>query len=355
MIWLLALALAALPIDAAVAADLPDAWTIHADTEFEVAPNITYRQASGIDLKADIYTPSPSPKANPTVITIHGGGWVEGARELGTLSLLPYLERGFSVVNISYRLGRVAPAPAAVEDCRCALRWVVANATKYGFDPDRLIVMGWSAGGHLALTTGLLPVSAGFDSTCPTEEAIRWSSGEQAEPKVAAVVNWYGITDVADLLEGPNAKHYAIEWLGSRSDRADLARRISPLRYVRAGIPPVLTVHGDADPYVPYQHAVRLHQALDKAGVANRLVTVKGGGHGGFTKAQRRDIYDVIFKFLSERGLMPGRPWRPSPGTCAPGLTCIDSPRSSAGSSTSPDGPGLARRRTRPRRRGGRS
>ncbi len=306
MLFALALFLVASPAVAAPATAPPDTFVRDAGFDIEVTPNVVYRQASGADLKADIYAPSPAPKRpNPVIITMHGGGWVEGAKEEYNLIILPYLERGFSVVNISYRLGRVAPAPAAVEDCRCALRWVIANAAKYGFDPSRLVVMGWSAGGHLALTTGLLPVSAGFDNTCPTDDSIRWGSGEQAEVKVAAVVNWYGITDVADLIDGPNAKHYALEWLGSRSDRIDLARRVSPLQYIRAGIPPVFTIHGDADPYVPYSHAVRLHAALDKAGVVNRLVTVKGGGHGDFTKPQRREIYDAIFGFLGDRGLMP--------------------------------------------------
>jgi acetyl esterase/lipase len=304
-------ALAPWPTAAAAPAPSGD-FVLDAAFEIEVSPNVVYRQASGIDLKADIYRPSPSAGANPTIITMHGGGWVEGTKEDYNLVVLPYLERGFSVVNISYRLGRIALAPAAVEDARCAVRWVITNAAKYGFDPARLIVMGWSAGGHLALTDGLLPVSAGFDNTCPTDDSVRWGSGEQAEVKVAAVVNWYGITDVADLLDGPNAKHYASEWLGSRSDRLELARRVSPLQYVRAGIPPVLTIHGDADPYVPYSHAVRLHAALDKAGVVNRLVTVKGGGHGDFTRPQRREAYDALFHFLGERGLMPQRTAAPA-------------------------------------------
>jgi dipeptidyl aminopeptidase/acylaminoacyl peptidase len=151
----------------------------------------------------------------------------------------------------------------------------------------------------------MLPASAGFDSTCPAPEATRWSSGELPEAKAAAVINWFGITDVADLLVGSNAKHYAVEWLGSRADRMDLARRVSPMTYVRAGGPPVLTIHGDADPYVPYSHATRLHQALDKAGVPNRLVTIAKGGHGDFSPAERRTIDTAIINFLGERGLMP--------------------------------------------------
>jgi acetyl esterase/lipase len=302
LVIVLVMVLAVVP---AAAAAPPADWTLYAGSEVESTPDVVYRQASGTDLKADIYTPAGAKSPTPTIITMHGGGWVEGARSYVTLDLLPYLERGFSVVNISYRLGRVAQAPAAVEDCRCALRWVVDNAARYHFDAQRLIVMGWSAGGHLALTTGLLPVSAGFDSTCPTSDPDRWANGTQSEVRVAAIVNWFGITDVADLLDGPDAKHYAAEWLGSRADRVDLARRVSPLQYVRAGAPPVLTIHGDKDPYVPYSHAVRLHEALDKAKVPNRLVTVKGGGHGDFNRSQMSDVYAAIFAFFEEHGLMP--------------------------------------------------
>jgi len=307
-LWAPALSTAVLSAAAPAATGAPaDGWSIDADNVVAIEPDVVYRRASGVELKADIYTPYPAAGPTPTIVAIHGGGWVEGTKDSMTLSLLPYLERGFSVVNIGYRLGRVAEAPAAVEDARCALRWVVANAERYRFDPRRIVVMGWSAGGHLALTTGMLPLSAGFDSTCPAPDATRWSSGDLPEVKVAAVINWFGITDVADLLVGSNAKHYAVEWLGGRADRMDLARRVSPMTYVRAGDPPVLTIHGDADPFVPYSHATRLHQALDKAGVPNRLVTIAKGGHGDFSPAERRMIYAAIFEFLGERGLMPAR------------------------------------------------
>lgn len=230
---------------------------------------------------------------------------MEGSREVDAVNMIPYLSRGFTVVNVSYRLGRVALAPAAVEDLRCALRWVVQNAERYKFDLDRIITTGYSAGGHLALTTAFLTPAEGFDAGCPTVDDKRWSTGEEPPMKVAAAVNWFGITDVADLLEGPNAKHYAMEWLGALPNRKELARSVSPLSMVRRGTPPVLTIHGDADPLVPYSHAVRLHQALDKAGVKNRLITVPKGGHGDFNQQQQRENFAAIFAFLGERGLLP--------------------------------------------------
>jgi acetyl esterase/lipase len=209
------------------------------------------------------------------------------------MSLMPWFEMGWNVVNVEYRLGRVALAPAAVEDGLCALRWIATQAKTYDIDASRLVVSGESAGGHLAMTTGMIPESAGLDRQCPGIPL----------PKVAAIVDWYGITDVADLLDGANRKPYAVAWLASMPNREEIARRVSPLTYVREGLPPILAIQGDADPTVPYQHSLRLREALTKANVPNELVTVPGGKHGGFTAAERSMIYGKIREFLAKNGL----------------------------------------------------
>jgi acetyl esterase/lipase len=206
---------------------------------------------------------------------------------------MPFLEMGFAVVNVSYRLGQVAEAPAAVEDCLCALRWIIRNAKEYGFDVARIVTTGYSAGGHLALTTGMVPASAGLDRQCPGTEEL----------KTAAIVNWYGITDVADLLDGANMRPYAVQWLGSRGDRVELARRLSPLTYVRRDLPPVLTIHGDADPTVPYTHATRLHAALQKAGATTELVTIPQGRHGNFPMPDQLRAVEAMRAFLAKQGI----------------------------------------------------
>ena len=257
-------------------------------------PNLVYERANGWEGKLDVYA-QRGQTPMPTVIFIHGGGWVQGTKEASMLTVLPYIAMGYSVVNVEYRLANVSLAPAAVEDCRCALRWVVAHAKDYNFDTNRLIVAGASAGGHLALTTGMIPTSAGFDRTCQTP----------VEPKVAAIVDFFGITDIADLLDGPNKKPfpenwpYTVQWLGNQPNRAELAKATSPLTYVRAGVPPTISIHGDADPTVPYTHSVRLQDALEKAGVVHELMTVPGGGHGNFATDQWQRAYAAIEKFLA--------------------------------------------------------
>lgn len=293
-----------------VTSQLADAQDTGATTRFvEVAggyrlvPNITYLRAGGLDLTLDLYQ-ARGGGPTPTLIYIHGGGWTNGSKESSALTFLPYLEMGWSVVNVEYRMADVAHAPAAVEDCRCALRWVYRNAERYDFDVDRIVVTGNSAGGHLSLTTGMLTESAGLDRQCPGDRNRAWSTGTRsmAELKVAAIINWYGITDVVGLMHGPpgSSGNFTEAWLGSRSDREEVARRVSPLTYVRAGLPPVLTIHGDADPIVPYNHAVRLHAALDEAGVPNQLITVPGGGHGGFSTDENIRIYAAIREFLGQ-------------------------------------------------------
>jgi acetyl esterase/lipase len=280
---------------APVAQDSPLAWAVRFENEYRIVPNITYLTASNYDAKLDLYVTRTPEKPLPTLIWIHGGGWTGGTKE-SYAGIPAYLAMGMNVVNVEYRLARVAQAPAAVEDCRCALRWVIQHAKEYGIDVNRIVVSGGSAGGHLALTTGMVPASAGLDRQCPGPDNL----------KVAAIVNWYGISDVNELLDGPNMKAYAVTWLGSATDRDQIAMRVSPLAYVRAGLPPVLTIHGDADPTVPYTQSVRLHKALSDAGVANELMTMPGGKHGFdcCTAAQRTNAYVKIREFLARHHVL---------------------------------------------------
>ena len=220
-------------------------WAKQTAAEYESHPDIVYRKANQFECKLDVISATDKARPRLTLIYIHGGGWFAGSKESATLRTLPFLAAGMNAVKVEYRLGPVSLAPAAVEDCRCALRWVYQHSKEYGFDLDHLVVEGYSAGGHLGLMTGILTPDAGFDNECPGKEKLQ----------VAAIVNYYGVTDVADLLAGPNERSYAVEWLGSLRDRLELAKQLSPLTYVRAGLPPIFTAQDDATPTYPISTA----------------------------------------------------------------------------------------------------
>lgn len=265
-------------------------WAAGMRSEYRIAANLSYADGNPRAL-LDVWWPNSASAKSPVpaAIFIHGGGWMGGDKAGAALWFLPYLEMGWAVVNVEYR-GGVGTAPAAVEDCRCALRWVIRNARRYHLDVHNLVVTGESAGSHLALLTGMLPASAGFERSCPGAEEL----------KIAAVINWYGVTDVMDLIDGANTRPFAVDWLQGAPAAKDLARRVSPLSYVRTGLPPILTVHGDADTVAPHSQAARLHKALDEAKVPNRLLTIPGGRHGGFPRDDSVRIHTAIRGFLKE-------------------------------------------------------
>ena len=269
-------------------------WAAHAANQYQIFPNITYLTASNYEAKMDIYARRGVTTPQRTIVYFHGGFWAAGNKEGALMSLIPWLEMGWTVVNVEYRLARVALAPAAVEDCLCALRFVAAQAKTYNIDTTRIVLTGESAGGHLTLTTGMIPESVGLDREC---------AGNTPIPKVAAMINWFGITDVADVIDGPHKANLAVTWLGSLPNKDEVAKRVSPLTYVRPGLPPILTIHGDMDQLVPYDEAVRLHAALTKAGVINQLLTIPGGRHGNFTPEERTKIFSTIREFLAKNGL----------------------------------------------------
>jgi acetyl esterase/lipase len=277
-------------------------WATHSHNQYQVVPNVTYLTATGYEAKLDVYRRRDTTTPQPTLIFYHGGGWVLGVKASAVPSILPWLEMGWNVVNVEYRMARVALAPAAVEDALCALRFAVAQAKTYGIDTSRIVVSGESAGGHLALAAGMITGDAGLTKICA---GGGFAGYENEVPKVAAIINWYGITDVVDMLAGPNTRSYAVQWVGAASNATEVAKSVSPLTYVRAGLPPILSIQGDKDPIVPYSQNVRLHEALAKVGANQELFTVPGGGHGNFKPEERSLIYAKIRQFLSKNGLLP--------------------------------------------------
>jgi acetyl esterase/lipase len=252
-----------------------------------VEANVPYDQYKETVL--DVMQPKAAATGKrPGMLVIHGGGWVGGTKEQVVENFcLPYVEKGFVVANVEYRLAKVAAAPTAVMDVLRAADWFHRNAGRYNVDRKRIAVIGNSAGGHLALMVGMTAKSAKLGPT----------------GKVAAVVNIYGITDVADQLGGPNMRQYAVTWVPDEPGRLELARRVSPMTYVRKDLPPILTVHGDADETVPYEHGTNLTRALRQVGADAEMISVPQGKHG-FSKEQWAGVLPQIFSFLQRHGIL---------------------------------------------------
>ncbi|MGJ8691302.1 MAG: alpha/beta hydrolase fold domain-containing protein [Thalassotalea sp.] len=227
-------------------------------------------------------------QAKPTLIYIHGGAWHGGVKESALWSLMHYLQKGWNVVNVEYRVGG-GTAPQAADDVLLALQWLAQHADEYAIDRHNIVVSGDSAGGHLALLAGLV-------NKQPKHEQY---VGDKLNVK--AIVNWFGIADIAKLSDyfvARNGWNYPKLWAGNEVMFTKLVAHYSPINYVSKNSPAVISIHGDADQVVPIEQSIALHEKLTKAGVANKLVTLAKGRHLGFSDQQFQIIYGEIFKFV---------------------------------------------------------
>lgn len=257
---------------------LPNGATIEKNIHYDRYPSTVL----------DVLQPKATNTApRPGVIVFHGGGWIHSGKETAYHALcLPYLERGFVVANVEYRVASEATAPTAVTDALNATKWFFKHAKQYNIDPKRIIVTGGSAGGHLALMVGMTPQSAHLGPVSP----------------VAAVIDGYGITDAVELLAGPHHQDWATDWIPAGPTRVELAQKVSPMTYVRHDLPPIMIAQGADDHTVPPEQSVRLHNALDMDGVPNALEIVPNAKHG-FNNEQWDTLYVKIFAFLKEHGI----------------------------------------------------
>lgn len=251
--------------------------------------DVTYCTRNGLDLQMDISYPAFGGPW-PVLLIVHGGGWSEGDK--ADLFISP-TGAGLLVVSINYRLYPAARFPAMIEDVKCALRFLRAHAGRYNLDPQRIALVGYSAGAHLAALAGLADPSAGWDSgPYPFQ-----SSRVQAVVVIAGPAN-LGQSfpeTVADLIEGVFGPQQLVSG--------------SPVTYARPDAPPFLIIHGDADPLVPVEQAYLLHEALQKAGARAELLIVKNGGHGleavgGEASPAPSVIFQQVLEFLA-RSLGP--------------------------------------------------
>lgn len=227
---------------------------------------------------------------HPTLVYIHGGGWLGGSKERVIPFVIPYLEKGFNVVLLDYRTGENT-APQAVDDCMLALKWVSMHANDFNINLHQIYISGESAGGHLALITGLL-------NTIPGSHQAY--SGDSIT--IRSIINWFGITDIAAIdsyFAGKGEiRNYASVWVG-HADRMDSISKIfSPIHRLGANSPPVISIHGQKDSVVPHEQAMLLHQLLNEKGVRNKVISLPDGKHLGFSARDFEQIYKEIFTFL---------------------------------------------------------
>jgi acetyl esterase/lipase len=245
---------------------------VRSNAEVEVLDGVPTGKGGDTTLNAYISRPkNPPPGLMPAVIYVHGGGWKGGAAKNSGAYFLA--SHGYFTASIEYRLDGVAKWPAQIEDCKLGIRWLRANAAKYHVDPDRIGIMGHSAGGHLVACLGTMD-----------DPALEGTGGYPGvSSKVQAVIDCDGpIIFVPDLPDKPAYPHAdAIVALTgyTYAQKPDLWKAISPVFFVKAGDPPFLLVHGDKDPAVPYNQAIEFQAALTGVGVPVQLITIKGAGH----------------------------------------------------------------------------
>ncbi|MEI6947139.1 alpha/beta hydrolase [Paraflavisolibacter sp. H34] len=258
---------------------------------YQLTRDIVYKKVDNWQGRLDLYTPKNNHRKKPLVIFIHGGGWVHGKKE-EEKDFAIFFEKEFVIANVEYRLAGQAPAPSAIEDTRCALAYLLQKAHTYGIDRKKIIVMGVSAGGHLALMTGLTARDTLYSAGCFSKNTPSFS--------IAAIIERAGPADLNrwETIRKPGKASSA--WLGGRENDTAFVHTLSPISYVHKNSPPVFIMHGDKDNTVPYQQSLILLDRLQKADVPFELHTVKGAGHS-VSEKDKAALKEEIFRFLKKQ------------------------------------------------------
>lgn len=267
-----------------------------ADTQGVRQEDVVYAEVDGHKLPLRLFVPTDV-KSPPLVVYIHGGSWRAGSYRSCELASLT--EHGFAVASIEYRFTNVAIFPAQIHDCKGAIRWLRANAGKYGYDASRIAVIGTSAGGHLAVLLGTSADVADLEGTV--------GGNLDQSSRIAAVVDYYGPTDFVLRAkthpERANAKGSSTFGLlgGPAIEKTEQAKRASGVTYVSADDPPLLIIHGDKDKTVYLDQSESIRKAYEAAKLDVAMILVPGGGHGGkefFTGENLRRVQEFLDKQL---------------------------------------------------------
>ena len=258
-----------------------------------VSKDVAYVEGGHEQQRLDIFLPQ-NPGPHPLIVWVHGGAWRAGSKQ--DMPLGGLIARGFAVASVDYRLSTVAPMPAQMHDIKAAIRFLRAHAAEYGFDARRFAVAGSSAGGHLAALTGTSNGNAELEGTL--------GAHPDQSSDVQAIVSFFGAADLQTILSqstehGLRMRVPALQLLlgGQPDEKPALAKLASPVSHMNAHVPPLLLIHGDADPQMPIEQSRELDAAYRKAGRPVQFVVMPGSVHGGkeFFDAER---IALVEKFL---------------------------------------------------------
>lgn len=249
-----------------------------------VRQEVIYGRVAGSALLADIAYPEGRTSV-PAIISVHGGRWRAGSRiDRSSINVAQWAEFGFFAMSIDYRLVPATPAPASYEDLLCAVRWVHAHAQPYAIDPERIYLIGQSAGGHLVSLVGTLGEG----------KYARTGGWEKARSDVRAVISVAGPYEV-------NTLSWGNLWTPP-SGEVEAARKLaSPLSHVGPTTKPILVIHSDDDRSVPIQQAVDFVKALETAKVPHHFVHYKDRGHMGITDEVIQEARAFIAKLEGKK------------------------------------------------------
>jgi acetyl esterase/lipase len=223
-------------------------------------------------LHLDIARPKKADRPLPCVVFIHGGGWRGGNYKVHVPQILDFAKRGFVAATIQYRLAPAARWPAQIEDVKCGVRYLRANADKYNIDKQRVGAIGFSAGAHLSMLLGTMDKSAGL-------EGEGGHAGESS--KVQAVVSYFGPTDLTQKDFPANVNMMIYDFLGGLpEDKPEFFKAASPVTHIDKDDAPILHFQGTKDRLVPYEQGYLLADAMTKAGLPGRVELLIGADHG---------------------------------------------------------------------------
>lgn len=260
--------------------------------------DVVYGRAGESSLKLDFYKPTQMRPLSPLLIWIHGGAWRSGSK--ADVPVIELRQLGFAIASVDYRLSPVAKFPAQIHDIKQAIAYLRLNAEQLAVDPQRFVLAGASAGGHLA---ALAAVTDGVSE-------LNVSQGAEAmNSRVQAVVSFYGASNLSTILAqstpfGINMRVPALELLlgGVPEQQPELARLASPVEHIDAGDPPLWLYHGDQDPQMPINQSHELVGAYKKVGLPVELDVVYGAAHGGaafYTSERIRHLGEELLAGLA--------------------------------------------------------